>query len=285
MVERTEATSQPREGDGLTARIAEVMDEDGGCWSPCSGCQEGVDGSVSETDYPYSATFQCQPGGGCRECGGIGVLWQDGAFLASYGAALTQRPPEQAGAVPAGWKLVPITLTQEMAEAGAKGRQNSAISSFRDGWKYALSAAPTPPDADEAKRDAWSEFETDHLTGGKGQVTAQVYARCREAFDAHWSQGWEKANAAAFAALSPPDAGIGSDGAGWMPIADADRSVPLLVGCWVEEDDGSPRWSAWTVFPDEPLGHDGTWGDEPTHCRPQPDPPALATQPGDGGRS
>lgn len=72
----------------LTSRIAEVVQEDGGCWSACSGCQESVDGYVSSRDYPYSPIFKCQPGGGCGECGGLGVVWQDGDFLASYGDAL-----------------------------------------------------------------------------------------------------------------------------------------------------------------------------------------------------
>lgn len=70
------------------ARIAEVIAEDGGCWTACSGCQESCEGYVSTKDYPYDARFQCQPGGGCRECGGIGVIWWDGKFLSSYGDAL-----------------------------------------------------------------------------------------------------------------------------------------------------------------------------------------------------
>lgn len=47
---------------------------------------------------------------------------------------------------PAGWRLVPIEPTEAMVRAGAKGRQNSASSSFRDGWKLALNAAPSPTD-------------------------------------------------------------------------------------------------------------------------------------------
>lgn len=73
-------------------RVAEVIEEDGGCWRACSGCQESSDGYVSTKDYPYSRVFQCQPGGGCHECGGIGVLWEDGAFLSSYGDAFAASP-------------------------------------------------------------------------------------------------------------------------------------------------------------------------------------------------
>src|SRR5690349_6179102 len=51
-------------------RIAELIAEGDGFWRPCSGCQESSDGCVSVIDYPYSPVFQCQPGGGCGECGG-----------------------------------------------------------------------------------------------------------------------------------------------------------------------------------------------------------------------
>lgn len=59
----------------LQSRVAEVVKEYGGAWVPCSGCQESVDGYVSTRDYPRSEIFQCQPGGGCGECGGIGAIW------------------------------------------------------------------------------------------------------------------------------------------------------------------------------------------------------------------
>ncbi len=82
------------EAEQMKRSVAEVMQEDGGCWSACSGCQESVDGCVSSRDYPYSPIFKCQPGGGCGECGGIGVIWEDGAFLASYGDALSNEPDQ-----------------------------------------------------------------------------------------------------------------------------------------------------------------------------------------------
>lgn len=58
-------------------QIAEEIEEGSGFWKACSGCQESVDGYVSERDYPYNRVFQCQPGGGCSECGGLGVLWDN----------------------------------------------------------------------------------------------------------------------------------------------------------------------------------------------------------------
>ncbi|MBS7669375.1 hypothetical protein [Croceicoccus gelatinilyticus] len=63
--------------DYIKQRIAELVEEGDGFWRPCSGCQESCQGYVSTEDYPYSEIFRCQPGGGCGECGGIGVIWDD----------------------------------------------------------------------------------------------------------------------------------------------------------------------------------------------------------------
>ncbi|UXC93096.1 hypothetical protein EGM87_22635 [Sphingobium sp. RSMS] len=98
-----EPAGNGREVDWLTRRIAEVVEEDGGCWRACSGCQESVDGCVSARDYPYSAIFKCQPGSGCRECGGLGVIYDDGAFLAGYGEALSSPPAADQEAVAKPW--------------------------------------------------------------------------------------------------------------------------------------------------------------------------------------
>lgn len=70
---------QAREQSKLLARISEarIEYEGEGSWQACSGCQEGVDGQISQTDYPYSALFGCHPGGGCSSCGGLGVKWDD----------------------------------------------------------------------------------------------------------------------------------------------------------------------------------------------------------------
>lgn len=66
--------------DAIAERVAEVMAEGDGHWTACTGCQESVDGCVSTTDYPYDPAFKCQPGGGCGECGGIGVMWTPAGF-------------------------------------------------------------------------------------------------------------------------------------------------------------------------------------------------------------
>ena len=72
--------SEARFGDGqcvVALSEARTEYEEDGSWQACSGCQESVDGQVSQTDYPYSALFGCQPGGGCSSCGGLGVKWDD----------------------------------------------------------------------------------------------------------------------------------------------------------------------------------------------------------------
>lgn len=74
--------------------VAETMDEGDGFWRACSGCQESVDGCVSFDDYPYSEVFRCQPGGGCGECGGLGVIWDDTDYeeMARYMLATDTTP-------------------------------------------------------------------------------------------------------------------------------------------------------------------------------------------------
>jgi len=76
---------------------------------------------------------------------------------------------------------------------------------------FYLSARLSRPEAsatdgdDESKRDAWSDFEGMHLTDGKGYAAADVYARCRAAFDETWPEGGNvAARAAAVAALPAP---------------------------------------------------------------------------------
>lgn len=54
--------------------VAEAMDGDAGRWKACCGCYETCDGHPVG-NYPYSAVLKCDLGGGCRECGGLGAIW------------------------------------------------------------------------------------------------------------------------------------------------------------------------------------------------------------------
>lgn len=63
--------------DYTKERIRELMyDEESGFWHSCSGCTELSDGHNSN-GYPHSNVFNCLVGGGCCECGGIGVIWDN----------------------------------------------------------------------------------------------------------------------------------------------------------------------------------------------------------------
>lgn len=81
------------------SRVMEVREECDGFWAPCSGCQESVDGYVSTKDYPYSAAFACQPGGGCSECGGLGVKWDTTDYDAMATSMLADMAAEEAGEI------------------------------------------------------------------------------------------------------------------------------------------------------------------------------------------
>lgn len=93
----------------------------------------------------------------CPACNGSGVGVADTTCSlcnGSGGVPLASQAAQPAEAD--GWVMVPRQLTEEMARAGAKGRQNSARASFEDGWKLALAATPKAPatDAGEVERAA-----------------------------------------------------------------------------------------------------------------------------------
>ncbi|RYE55152.1 MAG: hypothetical protein EOP20_10795 [Hyphomicrobiales bacterium] len=54
--------------------IEEQRREGTGSWLTCTGCHETEDG-YDVGHYPTSRLFQCKVGGGCSECGGLGVIW------------------------------------------------------------------------------------------------------------------------------------------------------------------------------------------------------------------
>lgn len=62
------------------------------------------------------------------------------------------------------------------------------------------SALSTDIEDDEAFKDAWSDFEGDHLTDGNGYAAADVYRRCRAEMIAAWPKGREAAMAEALTA-------------------------------------------------------------------------------------
>jgi len=206
----TEAASQPREGNGLAWRLDRIR-EDGG---PLTASDKGI--------------------------------------LREAAAALTQRPPEQAGAVPAGatalvycvmadthseltgsqW-LVGTFPTADEASAAAIAEREAKPGCETTIYmgSIALSAAPTPPDAGpgeipaemvdatmlgEVMQDAWGEICDDagsHPSDMRhGRGTVLFYS------PGHWTdlialRLSERLTPKA-PPQTPPDVGIGSDGAG-----------------------------------------------------------------------
>lgn len=71
-------------GDELEA-VPRVMAESGGWWRSCTGCLDSDDGHPTG-HYPYSDIFKCRLGGGCHECGGLGVTWESGRGLEMFDA-------------------------------------------------------------------------------------------------------------------------------------------------------------------------------------------------------
>jgi hypothetical protein len=55
------------------------MEAGSGFWRSCSGCHELNDGAPTGQ---YSAVFKCHLGVGCRECGGLGAVWDDTDYAA-----------------------------------------------------------------------------------------------------------------------------------------------------------------------------------------------------------
>ena len=56
------------------SRIAEALEAKDGFWRSCTGCHETEDG-YDVGHYSFSPVFKCKVGGGCGECGGLGVVW------------------------------------------------------------------------------------------------------------------------------------------------------------------------------------------------------------------
>lgn len=138
-------------------RIAELI-EDGGGWRACSGCQEGEDGYVSTRDYPYDPVFRCQPGSGCSECGGIGVLWEPPGFWDGYGEDTPQPPlaPDQQPMTDAGEREAVAAGNQVLNGTGV-GTYDEAEQAIR--LLLAALTRPTNASRIEAEtRDAKTEM-------------------------------------------------------------------------------------------------------------------------------
>jgi len=134
----------PIELDG----VAERLSEGEGCWRSCSGCHDLNEGVATG---PYSKIMKCNLGMGCRECGGIGAVWDNtdySGFLAPVTAADVNKafdPANEAlgGAFMAGFKEGWI-----YAEIDADGERYQEMAE-----EYALAVDSAPQEAWDAHRE------------------------------------------------------------------------------------------------------------------------------------
>jgi hypothetical protein len=260
------------------------------------------------------------------------------ASIASRTPASSVDAPEQAGAVPAGWKLVPVELTHAMLDATCDTAADDEA--MRNRWAALLDASPRPPAIDRSLQDALQPFlhaaepiihsdrerwKPDEWTKRwKGITVGQfraLYAAAPTPLDAGpgelpagtiwkswhggrkpadwsgeavrfrsgevvyappagtiWKLGWDHhygpgdiiAYTSKAPPQTPPDAGSGSDGAGTCTIAGVEFDV--ATGLRIRALQAAEDFIA-TI--DSPAAHAIY---EQVHA-------ALATQPGDGGRS
>lgn len=85
---------------GTFASVAEEIREGSGFWKSCSGCHEANEG-YETGHYPYITAFQCHQGGGCHECGGLGMVWDDTDYADMARSILEDDRREEAALRPA----------------------------------------------------------------------------------------------------------------------------------------------------------------------------------------
>lgn len=117
------------------SRIPDALAEGGGVWRSCSGCHclnEGV------PTGDWSEVMRCHLGIGCRECGGIGAIW-DMTDYADMAAFMNQPPHEHL-----------VVTDQMIADAREAFRKQTGAEDYQlDGWidealRVAIVAALAP---------------------------------------------------------------------------------------------------------------------------------------------
>jgi hypothetical protein len=92
---QAQQAQEPVELKGIKETIAEGQ----GFWASCTGCFETNEGHAPRGSY-FSKVFNCHLGNGCRECGGIGAIWDTtdyDAMADAMGKDLDTHPaPKQA---------------------------------------------------------------------------------------------------------------------------------------------------------------------------------------------
>ncbi|MFB9223494.1 hypothetical protein [Paracoccus cavernae] len=173
--------------------VAEAMEGQAGIWRTCTGCYETCDGQPFG-NYPYSAALRCDLGGGCRECGGIGAIWDTtdyadmGDWLARGGG--TSAPAEVEGLV-GRLRDEHLAMTREEAataltalQAENKRLTNHAevrrLTDLLDGATANLEDATARAEKAERERDELrtdAQFLVDRLAGVDGYSLVEDDAR------------------------------------------------------------------------------------------------------------
>lgn len=79
------------------------IEPEDGFWRSCSGCHETADGHETGA-FPWSPVFKCHLGAGCRECGGLGAVW-DNTDYAHMGDWLAKSENIEPGCIECGGPL------------------------------------------------------------------------------------------------------------------------------------------------------------------------------------
>lgn len=167
------------------ARIHELIEEGDGFWRPCTGCHETEDG-YDVGNYPTSRALKSKLGSGCRECGGLGAIWDntDYADMARFMLAEDKNPTSYE--LPSGWSVQGDAeaikeLTSLLAPTG-EGEAEPVAWRWRqlhheiDGpitdWTY----GPTAPDFSERHRWEVQPLYASPTSGENGKSSSRDHA-------------------------------------------------------------------------------------------------------------
>jgi hypothetical protein len=119
------------------------------------------------------------------------------------------------------------------------------------------SAAGVGEADDDAKREAWSDFEDEYLTDGKGYVLADTYKQCRAAFDAAWPGDARSAAYDAFRAAHPTPATVD-----WQVVGPKLVEALEKIERWFGEfpETGMFWPNADGTESDRPMSYGAAWG-------------------------
>lgn len=129
------STLEPGQSPIELSGVREAIAEKGGIWRSCTGCHETNEGVPTG---PWSSIFQCNLGGGCSECGGIGAVWDttDYADMARF-IHEDDAPPSDRDAEVERLRE-DLRLKAADMHSATSGDRNTHTDGFVDGLLYAV---------------------------------------------------------------------------------------------------------------------------------------------------